>query len=96
MNTLLPYTDPAESVVVEFDFSGELTAPDSAVVTVTPVNGADPAAASMLIGTAQISGSSVFQRVKPNLAGLNYKLRCVATQGDDIRVRAGILPVRVA
>lgn len=96
MSTTLPETDPAENPIVEFDFEGELTAPESAVITVTPVNGADPDAASMLIGSAQFAGSSVYQRVQPNVAGLNYKLRCKATQGDDVRVRVGILPARTA
>jgi len=85
-----------ESVVVEFDYSGELTAPASAVVTVTPVNGTDAGAAAMLDGAAQISGAKVYQRVQPGIAGLNYKLHCVATQGSDKRVRAGIIPVRDA
>lgn len=96
MRTLLPEIEPDESVVVEFSFAGELAAPASALVLVIPINGADPGAAGMLLGTVQISGSSVFQRVKPALAGINYKLRCVATQGDDVRVRVGVLPVRAA
>lgn len=96
MSTTLPETDPEENPIVEFDFADELTAPESAVITVTPVNGSDPDAASMLVGTAQFAGASVYQRVKPNIAGLNYKLRCKATQGDDVRVRVGILPAREA
>lgn len=96
MSTTLPDTDPEENPIVEFDFEGELSAPASAVITVTPVNGADPDAASMLIGSPQFSGSSVYQRVKPNIAGLNYKIRCKATQGEDVRVRVGILPARTA
>lgn len=96
MSTQLPETDPDENPIVEFDFTGELAAPASAVISVTPINGADPGAASMLIGSAQFSGASVFQRVKPNIAGINYKLRCKATQGDDVRVRVGILPARDA
>lgn len=96
MSTQLPETDPDENPIVEFDFAGELTAPASPVITVTPINGADPSATAVLVGPAQISGTSVFQRVKPNLAGINYKLRCKATQGDDVRVRVGILPSREA
>lgn len=85
-----------ESVVVEFDYTGELTAPASAVITVTPVNGTDAGAASMLDGAAQISGAKVYQRVQPGVAGLNYLLHCLATQGSDKRVRFGVLPVRAA
>ncbi len=96
MTQILEETDPDENPIVEFDFTGELTAPESAVISVTPINGDDPDAASMLVGSAQFSGASVFQRVKPNLSGINYKLRCKATQGDEVRVRAAILPVRDA
>lgn len=83
-----------ESVAVEFVFAGELAAIDSALVAVTPVNGADPAAASMLVGSPQITGSSVFQRVQPGVPGLNYQLVCRAVRGDDSRIRHALLPVR--
>lgn len=96
VDALLPEKDPAESVVVEFDFYGELTAPTIATLSVTPINGADPAAASMLDGSYQISGASVLQRIKLGVDKLNYKLRCEAAQGGDVRVRAAILPVRQA
>lgn len=95
-DTTLPEKDPAESVVVEFAFDGELTAPASAVVSVTPINGADPASASMLDGALQIVGASVLQRISAGVDRLNYTLRCEATQGDDVRVRAAVLPVRTA
>lgn len=93
------YTTPDlgdESVVIEFDFRGELSAPSAAMVSVTPVNGADPGAAAMLDGSVQIVGASVFQRVKPGIAGLNYRLRCRAVDGNEVRVRSAILPVREA
>lgn len=96
MTQLVDVTDPAENPIVDFDFTGELTAPASAVITVTPIDAVDPDAASMLIGGPQFSGASVFQRVKPNLSGVDYKLRCEATQGDDTRVRACIMPSRTA
>jgi hypothetical protein len=95
MRTTLPALDSDESVIVEFDFTGELT-PATAVVTATTLNGVDPDVATVLVGVAQIVGASVFHRVKPNLVGVNYKLRCKATQGDDVRVRVGILPTREA
>lgn len=96
VETLLPEKDPAESVVIEFDYTGELTTIDSAAVSVTPINGDDPASASMLDGVPQISGAAVLQRVKLGVDKLNYKLRCEATTGSDIRVRAAVLPVRSA
>lgn len=86
--------DPWESVVVEFDFTGELVSIDSATVVVTPVNGTDAGASAMLEGALQIIGSSVYQRVRNGVDKLNYKLRCEAVSGSDKRVRAGVLPVR--
>lgn len=96
LETLLTQKDPAESRLVEFDFAGDLTAPASAVVSVTAINGTDAASASMLDGSPVISGTLVSQRVKLGVDKLNYKLRCEATQGVDVAVRAAILPVRVA
>jgi hypothetical protein len=96
MTQLVDVTDPAENPIVDFDFTGELTAPASAVITVTPIDAVDPDAASMLIGSPQFSGASVLQRVKPNLAGVDYHLHCAATQGEETRVLAGIMPVRTA
>lgn len=83
-----------ESVAVEFDFAGELPAIDSTLVAVTPVNGVDPGAANMLDGSPQIAGSSVFQRVRPGIPGLNYQLVCRAVRGADARIRHALLPVR--
>lgn len=94
--TMLPDKDPAESVVVEFAFDGELAAIDSATVVATLLNGADPDPAAMLDGLPQIQGTSVLQRVAGGVDQVNYKLRCTATHGEDVRVRAGIIPVRSA
>lgn len=93
--TMLPDKDPAESVVVEFAFDGELSEIDSATMAIALLNGADPDIAAMLDGALQIQGTSVLQRVSAGVDQVNYKLRCVATHGDDVRVRAAILPVRV-
>lgn len=93
---LLPVKDPAESVVVEFVFAELDSAPSLAAVSIAPIGAADPAAAAMLDGTGQIVGTSVFQRVKSGLSGVSYKMRCAATRGDDVRVIAAVLPVKVA
>lgn len=90
----LPDKDPAESVVVEFAFDGELLAIDSAVMSIAVIDGADPAAAAMLVGALQIQGTSVLQRISAGLDQVNYALRCVATHGEDVRVNRAILPVR--
>lgn len=88
--------DPWENVAVEFVFAGELSAIDSAAVSIAVVNGTDADVAAMLDGALQISGTSVFQRVANGVDDVNYKLRCEAAHGADKRVRAGILPVRTA
>lgn len=85
-----------ESVLVEFVFAGEIDAIDTATLAVTPVNGIDPAAASMLDGSPQYMGSSVYQRIRPGVPGLNYRLVCRAVRGADIRIRHALLPVRAA
>lgn len=94
--TVLPEKDPRESVVVEFPFAGELSAPASPTLTITAINGSDPAIANMLEGAAQISGTSVLQRVNAGVDDISYKLRCEASQGSDIRVRTAVLPVKTA
>lgn len=92
----LPEKAPAESVVVQFEFSDELVAIDSAVVSIAVRDGADPAAAAMLVGALQIQGASVLQRVGAGVDQVNYLLRCVATHGEDVRENSAMLPVRAA
>lgn len=79
--------DPAESVVIDFDFSSELTAVDSASVAVF-VHGAalDPDLTSFLEGPHQISGTHVFQRISGGIRGMKYRVECLAkkTGGDSI------------
>lgn len=94
--TTLPETDPYENPVVEFDFSDELDAVDSAAVSITTAAGRDVNAATVLSGALQITGTSVFQRVIGGVNGTDYKLRCEAVRGSDQRVRTGLLPVRRA
>lgn len=91
----LPDKDPEESVVVEFDFSNELTGIDSVVLAVSSVGGiADPTPATLLQGTPQITGATVLQRIRGGVSGARYKLRAVAVRGDDIVALAGVLSVR--
>lgn len=88
--------DPAESVVLEFDFSGELDAITGASVVVSVAAGIDPLAADVLDGAHQIAGRSVLQRFHGGVSGARYKFRAVATDGEDTIVRAGIAAVRTA
>lgn len=85
-----------ESVVVEFAFAGELTVITAATVAISPINGVDTGAAAMLDGLPQVRGTSVYQRVRPGIAGLNYQIVCRATQGETAIIRQAILPVRDA
>ena len=90
---MTPVKDPAESIVVTFDFSSEMSSIDSATTAVSVLaDGVDPAVAAMMVGAPQVSGTNVAAGVHGN----NYKMRCVAMHGDDVLVRADIMPVRTA
>lgn len=94
---MTPIKDPAESIVVEFDFSSEIAAVSSASVAVAIYgSGTDPDAATVLDGAAQISGTSVYQRVQNGVHGVDYALRCLATSGSDILLRSDVMPVRTS
>lgn len=90
MRQTLDEMDPWENPVVQFDFDGELSSVDSAMVTITP------GGAELLDGAIQIVGTSVFQRIKSGAATdkTNYNIRCEAVGGIDRRVLVGVLPVR--
>lgn len=92
---MIPIKRPLESVVVEFDFTGELSAVTSATITVEVIGaGTDPSATSMLEGAAQISGAKVFQRVGAGIHGLDYYLQCLGVNGLDKIVRSDTLRIR--
>ena len=94
--TLSP-KDPAEIIVVSFDFSlamlvGETISP-SPSVTASSVSGPDTSPSSILSGTAAVSGSIVSQQIINGLDGATYKLRCLATLSSGRRLAlAGLLP----
>ena len=92
---MTPIKNPSESVVIKFDFTGEMTSIASAVVTIAVHGGrTDPGVGSMLQGVPTIIGTEVLQRVQGGLEGLSYRLKCVATSGLDVIVRTDIMPVR--
>lgn len=92
---MMPEKDPSESVVVEFDFTGELSGITSAVVTATVHSGGtDPDPNNIVYGAPQLDGKYVQQRIYNGLSGVVYKLRCVATNGSDTIVREALLPVK--
>ena len=85
--------DPAESVVLGFDFSSDLSSIDSVAVSISVYSGTDLAVAGVLSGAPQIAGAIVYHRVAGGVAGVRYKVRAVATKGDDVIVRSGIFAV---
>ncbi|MGE4337469.1 MAG: hypothetical protein AB7E55_16020 [Pigmentiphaga sp.] len=85
----------AESVILEFDFSSELTSIDSATMTIAAEGSKpDAAAASVLDGAHQISGKFVYQRISGGVPGVLYHFTCLGTQGLDKIVREGHVLVR--
>lgn len=86
---------PIESVVIRFDFSSELTAVDSATVTVASHGaGTDPDLSSFLIGPPQISGTDVLQRIGGGIHGMKYRVRCVGQKsGGDTILREDLVYV---
>ena len=89
--------DPAESVVIEFDFSGELgSIVGTPVVTVSLASGTDPTPSVVKDGAHQVSGVKVLQRFSGGVPGARYKFRAEATDGEDTIVRVGIAAVQTA
>lgn len=92
----LPYIDFQESVVVSFNFA-KVAESISLVMNPTAklVRGKDTTPSAVLVGNAEISGTSVLQRVKGNGLKADYSLRCtVMDESGDTLVLAAILPVR--
>lgn len=91
--------DPAEVLVLAWDFTAELGAETlSAVTSVTAsvLAGTDPSPASLLSGAPGISGASVTQIIQGGVAGCDYQLKAqVSTSGGRVLVLSGLLPLRV-
>ena len=81
MKSLEP-KDVGERYAIEFQYSSVLSAITSATVTVQLLAGTDATPDDLLDGAPQISGTSVYQRVKAGVSGCTYKLRCTATDSD--------------
>lgn len=95
MTTITPIKDPGESVVIEFDFTGELSAVGTAVVEIDTMDGAvDPSVASVKDGAHQIVGTKVLQRASLGVSGINYAWRCMGINGSDKVLRSAVMPVR--
>lgn len=90
--------DPAEVVVLEFDFSAELGAES---ITGQPtwgcatVKGLDANPGGVLYGAPTVTGQAVRQTVRAGLDLCDYKMRTeIDTSGGRHLVMVGVLPVR--
>jgi hypothetical protein len=89
--------DPEEIVTASFPFATELAgaAVQGAVITVVVADGVDPAPVGLLSGASQVSGSDVLQKLKDGVAGVRYKVRCLATLSDGRKLmRSLVVDVR--
>lgn len=91
---MLPVKDPEESVVMEFDFSDDLPEVLSAIVSITVEDGEDLNFTSILDGSAQIKGTSVYQRLSHGVHEVLYKVRCEASYGVNVAVQSDLLYVK--
>lgn len=88
--------DPAEILVLAFNFEKITSAPLTPVVTIARHAGeADPTPSAVLSGSPQISGAKVLQRVIGGIDGTDYVLTAQIDIADTSRFRlSGVLPVR--
>jgi hypothetical protein len=95
MKTLQPI-DPEEIKVLVFDFDGELEESEAiavAAVASTTASGADASPELVLVGTPQVSGRQVLQRIKGRVETATYKLRARAVgDGGLAHVITALLP----
>ncbi len=85
---------PREVYPVEFDFSRLLTSITAASVSVSLLAGTDAAPSSILSGSAQISGSKVFQTLTGGVDGAKYGLLCQASDGTKTFELADAIEVK--
>ena len=86
--------DPAESIVLTFDFSAIAASIANSQVTVEVVSGTDASAAAMRSGSPQIEAGKVLQRVVNGVDGADYRFRCEADSGSERLVITETLRVR--
>lgn len=95
----LPIKDPAEVVIISFDFSAELVTESitgSPTVACTVHKGMDTSPGAVIYGAPAVVGQTVMQTVCAGIDVVDYKLRAlITTSGGRTLVLSGILPVRV-
>lgn len=97
---ILPEKDPAEAVLVGIDFAADLGAETMATIgwACTVVDGVDPAASAMLLGSPINGAAPEFRHmVQAGIHGNLYELRVtITTSGGRTLVGTVELPVRTA
>lgn len=92
------HKDPDEVEYLGFDLAARLAAGEtllSVVFHVEVIDGADPAAASMILGAASIVGAIVRQKMGAGVAGVRYRISAHAvTSTGQTLVEAATLEVR--
>lgn len=88
MTKFITSKDPEEAYAIEFDFSSVLSS-----ISTAECSASDSA---ILNGAPQISGTSVRQRVYQGESGVDYPIRCKASDGIETYVLVATLPVRTA
>lgn len=96
MPKLLDFKDPAEDIVVEFDFSEVATSLSNVSVTCVAQCGTDAAAQAMVSGSPTTSGGKAYQTIINGIVGVRYGLECKVDTPDQTLVLAATLPVRDA
>lgn len=86
--------EPDEERTVAFEFGPGLTTVSAPTISVSLFSGEDVDAATMLLGSPSVSGSSVLQRIRGRLDGVDYAIECRVTSGLDNYTIDAILPVR--
>lgn len=94
MTTRFDEKAPGDQITVQFDFGALAAAVTSPTVSIAVLSGADPSASAMLDGDATVVGASVLQRIRNGVAGVDYGLVCLASNGDDRYSLEAVLPVR--
>ena len=88
--------DPSEIIPLTFEFAALASEISTPVVSITQAYGVTDASdlTAMLVGSAQVVGTQVRQKVQLGINGAAYKFRCQADTPEGLRyVIASVLPV---
>ena len=88
--------DPDEIIPLTFNFSGLTSAPISPTITVAHIEGPeDPDPVALLVGSPQVIGTQIRQKIQGGVADANYRFRCQVDTPEGLRwILSGVLPVR--